>query len=124
MSTEERVKKLLGCSSIHERVAGNSILNPYLDDLVENRGVYGIDPVGAYITLKTIDDVSNRGPIKERLGDTKATYIKVSNLGGPWGVYSSVIALFGDNMWYTQDRSGAEHLRIYKEGAFPCCKTI
>jgi hypothetical protein len=110
------IGSLLGCSSIHGRVEHNPLLKPYLEELVKGGGVYGQRPKKMpNPSLKTIESFSDPSPVRERVGEAKATYIEVRSLSR-YGVYFSALALFDNNMWYTVERNGAEHLRVFKEG--------
>lgn len=108
-------QKIAGCSLIAESIR-NSIFGDFYDSLIRSENAeIGVQPKrmpSPFIKpVETLCNASNVRPIIEGL---PLTWLRVDRLDR-WGVYYSVIALYGKHHWVVRDRSGAIFLRIFNE---------
>lgn len=124
-TTKTTVKTIAGCDFIAERIEKSGLLGKYyellaVDGETDERGyrrvkaTFGDQPIMPISSVSPVEVVVNGSNIKKHIEELPLTWIKVDRVDR-WGVYHTVIALFGDKHWVAQDRAGAQVLRIFNE---------
>lgn len=112
----DNLPKIAGCSSIAASIKKSSVFSAFYDQLVASKNPeIGVKPVKMPSPFLTpAAKYCNASAIKPIIEDLPLTWLRVDCLGR-WGVYFSVIALYGDRHWLVRDRSGLLVLRVFDE---------
>lgn len=107
--------KIAGCAHIGESIH-NSIFGEFYEELARSENAeLGTRPKEMPSPfVKPIERHANANNIRPKIEGLPLTWLKV-NRESRWGVYFSVIALYGDRHWVTRDQSGAMFLRVFEE---------
>ena len=108
------MKLIHNCKTITEALYRMNFLAPYLNEVDAATGEYGIQPflkpgpsmkpVEDTLTKRFADDNCMRQPPLDCIVNRKLTWMKVEKLS-QHGVYFSVLALWGDDLWMVIGRS-------------------
>lgn len=116
MSTiESNYKPIAGCARIGESIHQSIFADHYealarsVDSEIGTRPKQMPSPF-----TKPMEHYANATNIRPKIDGLPLTWLEVRR-ESRWGVYFSVIALYGDRHWVTRDQSGAMFLRVYEE---------
>lgn len=118
-AARKNAELITGCQYITESIRECTILGSFFDQLLGvstgSTAVLGrqpdrmpypaVKPVGVYHDASIIISLIENQPL---------TWMKVDR-ADRWGVYYTVIALFGDKCWLTVERNGAFCLRVFEK---------
>jgi hypothetical protein len=108
------MKSIAGCSYITESVQKSKVFGSHFLEFSDSKN----DEVGNTVpmpnpSIKPVKIIRDSSDILLELDGIGLEWAKLTCLSA-YGVYYSIIALFGDKHWVTQDRSGTTCLRVYE----------
>jgi hypothetical protein len=108
------MKLIAGCKYITKSVQNSKVFGSHFLKFSESKN----DEVGEQVampnpSINPIKVIHNTDNVLLELAELELKWAKLDRLDR-YGVYHSIIALFGDKHWVTKDRAGGICLRIYE----------
>jgi len=120
MLTNNNEETICGCKYIAESIKNSELFGKFYVDLLTNdTNSYSVE-LGEKPSKMPIPSVSPisiyHNDVRNYIDGLPLTYMELTKLSR-YGVYHSMIALFGDRHWLVKDRAGSITLRVF-ENAF------
>jgi hypothetical protein len=106
--------EVAGCKYITRSVTNSKLFGQFVDKFAESKN----DEIGEPVAMPSpfvqpIKVIHSPDNVLPEVAALELKWARVDRLDR-YGVYYSIIALFGNKHWVTQDRSGAVCLRVYE----------